>query len=123
MTELYFYDTEKAKGIHEPGDDPREVTIQDGWSRANDFHVDKNGFSINDFAPSYSGSWQDEEQVREKFYPEVVEFLKKEIGAKEILVFDHTIRTKANVNKPLTDQKSAFATINPTSKTGFADSE
>jgi hypothetical protein len=35
------------------------------------------------------------------FYPEVVEFLKRTVGAKRVLVFDHTIRTKANDQKKL----------------------
>jgi len=36
------------------------------------------------------------------FYPEVVNFLKKTVGAKRVLVFDHTIRTTLNDAKKLT---------------------
>lgn len=46
LTELYFYETENAKGIHEPGDSPVEISISDSWSRANDFTLDKNGFAL-----------------------------------------------------------------------------
>ncbi|OQO10251.1 hypothetical protein B0A48_04609 [Cryoendolithus antarcticus] len=106
LTEIYFYETEKSKGIHEPGDSAHEVDIHDGWSRADDFHVDKHGFSLNDFRAKYSKAWDEDETVRREFYPEIVEFLKKTLGAKEVLVFDHTIRTKKNVAKPLTDQKN-----------------
>jgi glutathione S-transferase len=107
LTELYFYEDPKAVGIHEPGDDPTEVAVHDGWDRAKDFSVDKEGFAVKDFKSSFSkADFEDDARVREKFYPEVVEFLKKELGAKRVLVFDHTIRTKANQAKPLTDQKN-----------------
>ena len=102
-TELYFYEDEAAKGIHEPGDDPHEMAVTDGWYRADSFSVDKEGFSVHEFKTNYN-KWEDEEAVRETFYPEIVEFLKKTTGAKRILVFDHTIRTKANAVKKLTQE-------------------
>ena len=101
--ELYFYEKENAKDIHEPGDDPREMTVVDGWHRADSFSVDKEGFSIHGFNTSYK-QWSDDEALRTDFYPEVVEFLKKTTGARRILVFDHTIRTKANAEKKLTQE-------------------
>ena len=77
LTELYFFESEKAKTIHEPGDDAHEMPVWNGWEFAEKFSVDKNGFSISDFATNYpSDKWQDDESVREKFYPEIVEFLK-----------------------------------------------
>lgn len=106
LTELYFYEDDegKWKNIHEPGDDPKEVEIHDGWARANEFDHDKNGFSLHKFQSHYNGSWEDDEGIREKFYPEVVEFLKQTTGAKRVLVFDHTIRTKKNTAKKLTQE-------------------
>lgn len=103
MTELYFYETEKAKDIHEPGDAPAEVVIHDGWSRAEEFAIDKHGFALKGFKTDHD-AWQDEELTRSKFYDEVVAFLKKETGAKRVLVFDHTIRTAANAKKKLTQE-------------------
>ena len=79
--------------------------MTDGWSRAQEFSVDKEGFSLQTFETRYD-KWEDDEGVRASFYPEVVDFLKKTTGAKQVLVFDHTIRTKANATKPLTDQKN-----------------
>ncbi|SMQ56208.1 unnamed protein product [Zymoseptoria tritici ST99CH_3D7] len=97
----------KAVNIHEPGDDPFEVAVHNGWDRVADFSVDKEGFAVKDFNPSFpNNAFNDDSAVREKFYPEVVEFLKKELGAKRVLVFDHTIRTKANQAKPITDQSN-----------------
>ena len=100
---MYFYDTEAAKDIHEPGDDSREMTVTNGWHRADSFSVDKEGFSIHDFKTAYD-QWDDDEAVRATFYPEIVEFLKKTVGAKSVLVFDHTIRSKSNEAKKLTQE-------------------
>jgi glutathione S-transferase len=105
LTEIYFYETDAAKNIHEPGDDPHEVEFWDGWSRAQEFTLDKQGFALKDFNTAF-GDWNSDEAVKTSFYPEVVEFLKKDLGAKRVLVFDHTIRTKANDQKRLTDEKS-----------------
>jgi hypothetical protein len=79
------------------------MEVTDGWHRAASFSADKEGFSLHDFKTGYE-QWEDDEQVRESFYPEVVNFLKKTTGAKRVFVFDHTIRTKSNAAKPLTDQ-------------------
>ena len=115
LTELYFYEDVAAQGIHEPGDDAREMDVWDGWSKAGEFDLDTSGFCLRDFAPEYAGSWEDDEKVREAFYPEVVEFLKKQTGAKRVLVFDHTIRTRKNAAKKLTQETntSQRAVSNP----------
>jgi len=83
LTELYFYESEAAKGIHEPGDDPHEVDFYDGWYRAKEFSIDTQGFSLHDFKTEFE-KWEDEETTRTNFYPEVVNFLKKTIGAKKV---------------------------------------
>jgi glutathione S-transferase len=103
LTELYFYDCEAAKDIHEPGDDPHEMSVTDGWHRADSFSVDKEGFSIHEFKSAYD-QWEDDEAIKATFYPEVVEFLKRTVGAKRVLVFDHTIRSKSNEAKKLTQE-------------------
>ncbi|MCJ1357262.1 MAG: hypothetical protein MMC33_007258 [Icmadophila ericetorum] len=102
-TEIYFYESEKAKNIHEPGDDAHEMSVHDGWHRADSFSVDKEGFSLSSFKTGFDG-WEDDAAVANQFYPEIVEFLKKTQGAKRVLVFDHTIRSKKNSAKPITDQ-------------------
>ncbi|KAH8732207.1 glutathione S-transferase [Phaeosphaeriaceae sp. PMI808] len=105
LTEVYFYDSTEAKDIHEPGDAPVEITISDGWPKAKDFTIDKNGFSVHDFAAKHD-DWVNDDAVRSNFYPEVVAFLKATTGAKRVLVFDHTIRSERNATKKLTDEKN-----------------
>lgn len=79
------------------------MSVHDGWSHKDDFDIDKNGFAVKDFTSDYK-EWLNDEKVAKEFYPEVVEFLKKSIGAKRVLVFDHTIRTPANAQKKLTQE-------------------
>ena len=101
--EIYFYDTEAAKTVHEPGDDPRETTVTDGWPRAPSFSVDKEGFALHDFHTDFT-AWEDQDRVQKEFYPEVVSFLKASTGASRVVVFDHTIRTRANAAKKVTEE-------------------
>jgi hypothetical protein len=105
LTELYFYECDAAKNIHEPGDSPHEMAVTDGWHRADSFSIDREGFSLENFKTNYN-KWQDDEAVKSSFYPEIVEMLKEKTGAKRVLVFDHTIRTNANAGKKLTDEKN-----------------
>ncbi|ORY09152.1 glutathione S-transferase [Clohesyomyces aquaticus] len=105
VTELYFYESDKAKDIHEPGDAPVEISVHDGWLKAREFALDRNGFSVHDFHVRHN-DWVDDESVRSHFYPEVVEFLKGTTSAKRVLVFDHTIRSERNAQKKLTDEKN-----------------
>lgn len=100
---MYFYDDPKSADIREPGDDSRKQTVYNGWSKASSFSIDKEGFALNDFQTDFD-DWEEEARVREHFYPEVVEFLKKTLGAKRVLVFDHTIRAARNQEKKLTQE-------------------
>ena len=102
-TEIYFYESEAAKNIHEPGDDPHEMSVHDGWHRADSFSVDKEGFSLHDFKTAFD-QWDDDAAVTKSFYPEIEAFLKQTQGAKRVLVFDHTIRSKSNAAKKLTQE-------------------
>jgi len=79
------------------------MEVHDGWHRADTFSIDKEGFSVERFKTGYD-NWEADELVREKFYPEIVEFLKTTTGAARVLVFDHTIRTKKNEAKKLTQE-------------------
>jgi hypothetical protein len=104
LTEIYFYECDAANNVHEPGDSPHEMTVHDGWHRVNSFSIDKEGFALHNFKTNFN-KWEEDEEITSNFYPDVVEMLKHETGAKRILVFDHTIRTNANAGKKLTDEK------------------
>lgn len=108
LTELYFYEQDEVTKIHEPGDDPHNVAVHNGWDRHDSFSVDREGFALRPFESSFDKSHFYSEDslpvIQKEFYPEVVAMLKKELGAKRVLVFDHTIRTRQNAAKKLTQE-------------------
>ena len=72
--------------------DPRKVTIHNGRPHADRFALERDGFrfvrhdtKVRDF--------YDEDEIRSVYYPEMVELIKAESGARRVVVFDHTLRT------------------------------
>jgi hypothetical protein len=70
--------------------DPRRVIIHNG--RGKEFELERNGFrflrhdtKIKDF--------YDEDEIKRVYYPEMVDLIKAESGARRVVVFDHTLRT------------------------------
>jgi hypothetical protein len=72
--------------------DPRRVTIHNGRSHAPDFVLERNGFSFVRHDTKVA-DFYDEDEIRRVYYPEMVELIKAESGAKRVVVFDHTLRT------------------------------
>jgi hypothetical protein len=97
--EIYFYETPAAAKVRMAGDDPREMQVHDGWSRAGDFALDREGFAFREFGVTSFEQWDDEARVRGEFYPEVIDFLRRTVGARRVIIFDHTIRTKTNAQQ------------------------
>ena len=93
--EVYFYEPPPGTPIRLPGDDPHEMPVDDGWSRAHEFWVDREGFALREF-PAGFADWDDDDATRERFYPEVIAFVREAVGARRVVVFDHTIRTQKN---------------------------
>ncbi len=72
--------------------DPRRVTMHNGRLETDGFMLDREGFrfvrhdtNIVDF--------DDEDEVRRVYHPEMEALVKAETGAKRVVVFDHTLRT------------------------------
>src|ERR1700675_2404321 len=70
--------------------DPRRVTIHNG--RGKDFVLDRNGFRFVAHDTKVADFF-DEAEIKRIYYPEMVELIKAESGAKRVVVFDHTLRT------------------------------
>jgi glutathione S-transferase len=102
LTEIYFYEDPQAIDIHEPGDDAHTMTVRSGWGQPWD--MDVNGFRLQSWTPSFDGPWDSDATVQHHLYPEVVALLQQELGARRVLVFDHTIRTRKNASRPLTQE-------------------
>ena len=84
--EVYFYEPPSGTVVHPPGNDPHEMAIADGWSRADSFSLDLEAFERFD----------NDDAVRSEFYAPVAEFVRAAVGARRAIVFDHTIRSKVN---------------------------
>jgi hypothetical protein len=43
MPEVYFYEPPPGTKIRDPGDDPHEMAVVNGWDHANRFSLDREG--------------------------------------------------------------------------------
>jgi len=106
--DYYFYEPDPGTELNPPGTDVREVTIEDGWSLVDAFSLDREGFELHSFDPSFR-DFNDDKAVQSTFYTQVVEHVKRHTGARRVLVFDHTIRKRlpADLNAQTTVQRPA----------------
>ena len=91
--EYYLYEPGPSVTVNRPGTDIREVCIHDAWSQADQCSVDREGFEIFPFDGGFDDFDQDD-AIKSRFYPQVIEFVKRHTGAHRVEVFDHTIRRR-----------------------------
>ena len=93
--EVYFYEVLPGTAARAPGDDPREMTVHSGWDRARSFALDREGLALREFRSRFQ-EWDDDAAIGARFYGEAAEFVKQQVGARRVIIFDHTIRAKRN---------------------------
>jgi len=103
--EVYFYEPPPGTVVRSPGDDPREMQIFDGWSRANSFSLDRQGFELREFDNGFA-RFDEADAVRIEFYGPVAEFVRTSVGARRVVVFDHTIRSKVNAERQMAEHST-----------------
>jgi hypothetical protein len=91
--DYYFYEPDPGVKLNPPGTDPREVDIHDAWPLRERLSADREGFELHDFAGRFD-HFDDEAAVHSHFYPQVIDFVQANTGAKRVVVFDHTIRKR-----------------------------
>ena len=91
--DYYFYEPDPSLKLNPPGTDEREVEIHDGWPEVDQLDLDREGFVLRPFPADFDG-FRDEAAVKERFYPQVVDFVQQLTGAKRVVIFDHTIRQR-----------------------------
>lgn len=89
----YFYDPEPDAVLNPAGTDPKPVQVWDAWPIRKALSADREGFELHDFDPSFK-DFDHDERIKQDFYPQVVDFVKRHSGAKRVEVFDHTIRRR-----------------------------
>ena len=67
--EIYFYEPPHGAEPRRPGDDPRAMTVHNGWGRASLFSPDREGFALRDFRSSFQ-QWDVDNAIHERFYAE-----------------------------------------------------
>src|SRR5215469_11231912 len=80
MPEVYFYEPPAGTPIRDPGDDPHEMLVLNGWGRVSEFSLDRDGFALREFQSPFD-RWDDDEAIKARFYGDVIAFLKREVGA------------------------------------------
>jgi hypothetical protein len=104
--EVYFYEPPPGTPCRRPGDDPREMTVHDGWERAASFSLDREGFALRDFSVPFQ-DWDDDRAIEEQIYGPVSEFVREQVGATHVIVFDHTIRAKVNEKQQTSEHSTS----------------
>jgi hypothetical protein len=72
--------------------DPRQVKMHNGRLEVDRFVLDRDGFRFVAHDTKVS-DFYDESEIHRVYYPEMIELIKAESGAKRVVVFDHTLRT------------------------------
>ena len=91
--DYYFYEPDPSVKLNPPGTDTREVDIHDGWDEAGSLSVDREGFELHAFGADFD-RFDDARAVESTFRPQVADFVKRHTGAREVVVFDHTLRKR-----------------------------
>jgi hypothetical protein len=110
--DYYFYEPESSVKLNPPGTDAKEVEIHNTWARVNQLSADKEGFELHDFDVGFV-EFEEDDAVKKRFYPQVVDFVKQHTGARRVVVFDHTIRKRlpADLKQQTTVQRPAVMLV------------
>ncbi len=110
--DYYFYEPDPGTQLNPPGTDPHEVDMHDGWPQVAQFSADREGFALHEFGARFD-QFDDETSVKDSFYPQVIDFVRRHTGAKRVVVFDHTIRKRlpADLKVQTTVQRPAVLLV------------
>jgi len=72
--------------------DPHTVPMHNGRLNRDHFTLDGDGFRFVDH-PTRMTDFFDADEITRVYYPQMIELIKRESGAKRVVVFDHTLRT------------------------------
>lgn len=89
----YFYAPEGEVEMNPPGTDVHQVEITNAWSLRDQLKADEIGFELHEFDAEFA-AFDDEQQLRIQFYPQVIDFVQRHTGARRVVVFDHTLRRR-----------------------------
>lgn len=110
--DYYFYEPDPSVKLNPPGTDAREVQIEDAWPLAGRLSADREGFEIHPFGARFD-QFDDDASIQQRFYAQVIDFVKRHSGAQRVVVFDHTIRKRlpADLKAQTTVQRPAVLLV------------
>jgi hypothetical protein len=91
--DYYFYEPDPSVKLNPPGTDSKEVDIHDAWPQRHTIRLDREGFELHEFGPSFV-KFDDDDKVKQEFYEQVRAFVMTHTGARRVEIFDHTIRKR-----------------------------
>lgn len=74
-------------------EDPHIVEIEDIRGKEDKYSLDAAGFQYFRY-PAKHTKFTDDEEIKEEYYPESIELIKKLTGASRVVIFDHTLRRR-----------------------------
>jgi hypothetical protein len=69
------------------------MVLRNGRLHIDEFDIDRTGF-VFVHHPTQVHDFYDDDEVRRVYYPEMEALIKRETGARRVVVFDHTLRTQ-----------------------------
>lgn len=89
---MYVDWPEEAHKAHPPSYEAHRCRITDGRPMAGDFELSVFGFTFLNH-PSKVADFYDPDEIKAVYEAEVSDLIKSQMGASEVVVFDHTFRT------------------------------
>ena len=83
---------ESDKRLGGGASEPHQVTLRNGRLHLDEFALEKTGFRFVRHNTRVADFF-DEDEIDRVYYPEMEALIKAESGAKQVVVFDHTLRT------------------------------
>lgn len=91
--DYYFYEPEPGLQLNPPGTEAQDVLVHDAWGEVDQLSVNREGFELHDFGAQFT-QFNNEEMIRTVFYQQIISYVKLHTGAKQVVVFDHTVRKR-----------------------------
>jgi len=97
----YLYEPKTDPAPKRPERNKKQVSVFDARNIMSALSLDENGFAIIEHTSSVDNFFNDS-LVRDSYYAESANLVRKHFGAKRVHVFDHNVR-----NKPLSEQQGS----------------
>lgn len=90
--EIYLF--EPPPGV--PGQYPtvgHSLHVNDGRNAAEEFALNQQGFVLRENPESVLADFYDEKLIQDQYYAQIADLIRRETGANDVAVFDHTYRS------------------------------